>query len=56
MSLAIIAADCEGGPDDAVDDDELLDVRPCWERETLDDDSIGRGAKRRTTRTSATSD
>ena len=29
VSSAITAADGEGGPDDAVDDDKLLDVSPC---------------------------
>ena len=37
VSSAIIAADGDGGPDDAVDDDELLDVSPCWKREAIND-------------------
>ena len=36
-SSAIIAADGEGRPDDAVDDDELLDESPCLERDTIND-------------------
>ena len=41
VSSAIISADGEGGTDDAVDDDKLLDVSLCWERKTLDDVKLG---------------
>ena len=30
VSSAIIEADSEGGPDDVVDDDKLLDMSLCW--------------------------
>ena len=42
VSSAIIAADGEGSPDDAVDGDERLDVSPCWKRETINDVKLGK--------------
>ena len=41
VSSAIIVPDGEGGTDDAVDYDELLDVSPCWKRETINDVKLG---------------
>ncbi len=41
MSSAIITADGEGGPDDAVNNDKLLDVSPFWEQETINDVNLG---------------
>ena len=41
VNLAKIAADGKRGPDDAVDDDDFLDVSPCWKRETLDNVKLG---------------
>ena len=41
VSSAIIAADGEGGTDDAVDDDKLLDVSLCSEQESINDVKLG---------------
>ena len=41
VSSAIIVPDGEGGTDDAVNDDELLDVSPCCEQETINNVKLG---------------
>ena len=41
VSSAVMAADGEGGLDDAVDYDELLDMSPCLEREIINDVKLG---------------